>query len=112
MSDAGCPFGPFLGEETKATCCENCRGRKVVRTPTNMKPWIFYVILTWQIGPLVPVEQKTLVLQFDSLKECLSVADQVDIQIRQMRSIFQLKQISCLSCESLYGKEQCKKPRS
>jgi hypothetical protein len=76
-----------------------------------MKPWIFYVILTWQIGPLAPVEQKTLVLQFDSLKECLSIADQVDIQIKQMQSVFQLKQISCLSCESLYGKEQCKRQR-
>jgi hypothetical protein len=69
-----------------------------------MKPWIFYVILAWQIGPLAPVEQKTLILQFDSLKECLSIADQVESQIKQMRSIFYLKQISCLSCESLYGK--------
>jgi hypothetical protein len=73
-----------------------------------MKPWIFYVILAWQIGPLAPVEQKTLILQFDSLKECLSIADQVGLQIKRMRSIFHLKQISCLSCESLYGKEKCK----
>jgi hypothetical protein len=72
-----------------------------------MKPWIFYVILAWQIGPFAPVEQKTLVLQFDSLRECLSIADQVGFQIKQMRSIFHLKQISCLSCESLYGKERC-----
>lgn len=72
-----------------------------------MKPWIFYVILAWQIGPLAPVEQKTLILQFDSLKECLSIAEQVDFQIKQMKSIFHLKQISCLSCESLYGKERC-----
>src|SRR5262245_30742591 len=76
----------------------------------TMKPWIFYVILAWQIGPLVPEEQKTLILQFDSLKECLSIADQVDQQIKQMQSIFHLKQISCLSCESLYGKEKCKPP--
>jgi hypothetical protein len=73
-----------------------------------MKPWIFYVILAWQIGPLAPEEQKTLILQFDSLKECLSVADQVDLQSKQMQSIFHLKQVSCLSCESLYGKEKCK----
>jgi hypothetical protein len=72
-----------------------------------MKPWIFYVILAWQIGPLAPVEQKTLILQFDSLKECLSIADQVDFQIKQLKSIFHLKQVSCLSCESLYGKERC-----
>jgi hypothetical protein len=73
-----------------------------------MKPWIFYVILAWQIGPLAPVEQKTLILQFNSLEECLSIADQVESQIKQMRSIFHLKQISCLSCESLYGKGRCK----
>jgi hypothetical protein len=75
-----------------------------------MKPWIFYVILAWQMGPLAPEEQKTLILQFESLKECLSVADQVDLQIKQMQSIFHLKQVSCLSCESLYGKEKCKPP--
>jgi hypothetical protein len=72
-----------------------------------MKPWIFYVILAWQLGPIAPVEQRTLLLQFDSLKECLSIADQVDFQVKQLRSIFHLKQISCLSCESLYGKERC-----
>jgi hypothetical protein len=73
-----------------------------------MKPWIFYVILAWQVGPLAPQEQKTLILQFDSLKECLSIADQVDQQIKQLHSIFHLKQVSCLSCDSLYGKERCR----
>ena len=73
-----------------------------------MKPWIFYVILAWQIGPLVPEEQKTLILQFDSRKECQSIAEQVELQINQMRSIFHLKEVRCLSCESLYGKEKCK----
>jgi hypothetical protein len=77
-----------------------------------MKPWIFYVILSWQVGPLVPAEQKTVVLEFDSLNECLSIADQVDGQIKQMRSIFELKQVSCLPCETLYGKDRCKKKRS
>jgi hypothetical protein len=47
------------------------------------------------------------VLQFESLQECLSIADQVGHQIKQMRSIFHLRQISCLSCQSLYGKERC-----
>jgi hypothetical protein len=78
----------------------------------NMKTWIFYVILAWQVGPLMPVEHKTLLLQFDSLKECLSIADQVDSQVKQLNSIFRLKQISCLSCESLYGKQQCRKKGS
>ena len=77
-----------------------------------MKPWIFYVILAWQMGPLAPEEQKTLILQFDSLKECLSIADQVDQQIKQLQSIFHLKQLSCLSCESLYGKERCRAGKS
>ena len=62
---------------------------------------------------MAPEEQKTLILQFDSLKECLSIADQVDNQIKQLHSIFRLKQLSCLSCESLYGKEKCKaKPKA
>ena len=77
-----------------------------------MKAWVFYVILAWQVGPLAPVEHKTLLLQFDSLKECLSIADQVDSQVKLLRSIFHLKQISCLSCESLYGKQQCRKKGS
>jgi hypothetical protein len=77
-----------------------------------MKAWVFYVILAWQIGPLGPVEHKTLLLQFDSLKECLSIADQVDSQVKQLKSIFHLKQISCLSCESLYGKDHCRGPKS
>jgi hypothetical protein len=77
-----------------------------------MKPWIFYTIVAWQIGPLAPAEQKTLILQFDSLKECLSIADQVEFQIKEMKSIFYLKQVSCLSCESLYGKDRCKAKRS
>jgi hypothetical protein len=72
-----------------------------------MKPWIFYVILAWQLGPLAPTEQRTLLLQFDSLKECLSIADQVDSQVKQLKSVFYLKQISCHSCVSLYGKERC-----
>jgi hypothetical protein len=42
----------------------------------------------------------------------LSIADQVDSQVKQLNSIFRLKQISCLSCESLYGKQQCRKKGS
>lgn len=72
-----------------------------------MKPWIFYVVLAWQVGPLLPPEQKTLILQFDSLTECLSIAEQVDRQIIGMKSIFWTKQISCVSCESVYGKAKC-----
>jgi hypothetical protein len=75
-----------------------------------MKPWIFYVILAWQLGPLAPEEQKTLILQFDSHKDCQSVAEQVDLQVKQARSIFYLKEVTCVSCQSLYGKERCKGP--
>ena len=75
-----------------------------------MKPWIFYIILAWQIAPLAPEEQKTLILQFDSRKECQSIADQVELQVKQARSIFYLKEVTCVSCESLYGKERCKGP--
>lgn len=76
-----------------------------------MKPWILYVILVWSTGPLDPGGQKTLVIEFEHLSECLSVADQVDHQIKKARSIFGLKQISCLPCVSLYGKEKCPAPK-
>ena len=65
------------------------------------------MIVVWSTGPLDPGGQKTLVLEFENLKECLSVADQVDRQVKEARSIFGLKQISCLPCETLYGKERC-----
>jgi len=56
-----------------------------------MKAWVFYVVVAWQLGPLAPVEHKTFLLQFDSLKECLSVADQVDSQVKKLKSIFHVK---------------------
>ena len=72
-----------------------------------MNAWILYIILTWSTGPLDPGGQKTLVLEFEHLRECLSIADQVGRQVKEASSIFGLKQISCLPCESLYGKEKC-----
>lgn len=71
------------------------------------KPWIFYVVLAWQAVPLGPVEQKTLVLQFEHLAECISIAEQVDDQVKAARSIFWTKQITCVPCEELYGKDRC-----
>jgi hypothetical protein len=31
----------------------------------------------------------------------------MDRQVKEARSIFGLKQASCLPCETLYGKERC-----
>ena len=72
-----------------------------------MKAWILYIVVVWSTGPLDPGGQKTVVLEFDHLKECLSIADQMDRQVKEARSIFGLKQASCLPCETLYGKERC-----
>jgi hypothetical protein len=68
------------------------------------------MIVTWSTGPLDPGGQKTVLLEFEELKECLSIADQVDRQVKEARSIFELKQVSCLPCETLYGKEKCVPP--
>jgi hypothetical protein len=68
------------------------------------------MIVVWSTGPLDPGGQKTLLLEFEELKECLSIADQVDRQVKESRSIFEMKQISCLPCESLYAKERCPVP--
>jgi len=75
-----------------------------------VKAWILYMIVAWSTGPLDPGGQKTLVLEFEHLKECLSIADQVDRKVKESRSIFEVKQISCLPCETLYGKERCAAP--
>ena len=72
-----------------------------------MKAWILYIVVVWSTGPLDPGGQKTVVLEFDHLKECLSIADQMDRQVKEARSIFGLKQASCLPCETLYSKERC-----
>jgi hypothetical protein len=72
-----------------------------------VKAWILYIVVVWSTGPLDPGGQKTVVLEFDHLKECLSIADQMDRQVKEARSIFGLKQASCLPCETLYGKERC-----
>jgi hypothetical protein len=77
-----------------------------------VKAWILYIVVTWSTGPLDPGGRKTLLLEFERLKECLSIADQVDRQVKEARSIFELKQISCLPCETLYGKEKCPTPKS
>jgi hypothetical protein len=75
-----------------------------------VKAWILYIVVVWSTGPLDPGGQKTVVLEFDHLKECLSIADQMDRQVKEARSIFGLKQASCLPCETLYGKERCPAP--
>ncbi|HEX6000979.1 MAG TPA: hypothetical protein VFZ16_16535 [Hyphomicrobiaceae bacterium] len=72
-----------------------------------MKAWILYLIVTWSTGPLDPGGQKTVVLEFEQLRECLSIAEQVERQVKEASSIFGLKQVSCLPCETLYGKDKC-----
>lgn len=72
-----------------------------------MKPWVLYIILAWQLGPLAPEEQKTITLQFDHASECTSVAAQVDAQVKAEHSIFRLKEVRCMRCTDLYGPERC-----
>jgi hypothetical protein len=75
-----------------------------------VKTWILYIVVVWSTGPLDPGGQKTLLFEFDHLSECQSIADQVDRQIKEARSIFGLKQISCLRCTALFSKDNCPAP--
>ena len=71
-----------------------------------MKDWYLYIILTFQSlpGPLAPVEQKTIILGFDHGIECMSIADQVDKQVKgTFGTPFKLKVIQCMTCKDLYG---------
>ena len=71
-----------------------------------MKAWYLYIVLTFQTvpGPLMPVEQKTIILGFDHGKECMSIANQVDAQVQALPvQPFKLKMMQCMSCRELYG---------
>lgn len=72
-----------------------------------LKPWILHIILAWQVTIVSPEEQKTLMLQFDSEAECVSVAGQVDSQVKQYKSIFRIKSINCYACTDLFDKGRC-----
>ena len=73
-----------------------------------MKPWLLYIVLAWQVGPLLPEEQKTIIIQFDSPTECRSVAMQVAQQTKEARSIFYLKGIECKRCIEVGDKRRCR----
>lgn len=71
-----------------------------------MKPWIFYVIIVWQVTPLSPVEQKTLILEFTTQAECVSIAEQVVKQVKK-GAPFSIKRLECFRCTDIYRKDQC-----
>ncbi len=73
------------------------------------KAWILYVILAWRTVPTVGIEeQKTLLLEFTNLDECLSISQQVHTQVEAARSMFWLKENLCVPCNELYrGKADC-----
>jgi hypothetical protein len=70
---------------------------------TTLKPWLLYIILTWQTTPITPLEQKTFWVGFESVDECRSVAKQIDDQITVAQSMFTLKEIGCYPCASFYS---------
>jgi hypothetical protein len=76
-----------------------------------MKPWIFYIIIAWKAapGPLIPEEQKTIVLEFTYQSECLSIAAQTEALLKRHAPQVRIKQLSCLACTQLYDKAKCKK---
>lgn len=75
--------------------------------PPPMKPYLLYIILAWQAGPLLPQEQKTILVQFDSRTECVSVGNQIIEQVKAAKSIFFLKEITCRRCTDILTKDRC-----
>lgn len=75
------------------------------------KPWLMYAVIAWQTLPPVPMEeQKTIVLQFEDFTECLSIANQVEAQVKGAAAPFRIKQLACIACEELYEKVRCLPP--
>ena len=72
-----------------------------------MKAWIFYIVLGWQSGPLLPEEQKTIVLQFDSATDCRSIVSQVEFTMKQSSAPFKVKHIACYKCLEIYEAKMC-----
>ena len=68
-----------------------------------MKAFIMHVVLAWQVTLITPEEQRTILLQFDSEQECVSIAKQVSDQVKEARSLFYLKSIACYTCRELLG---------
>ena len=76
-----------------------------------VKAWYLYIVITFQSipGPLMPVEQKTVILGFEHAKECMSIANQVEGQIKAIPGVpFQLKILQCVTCKELYGATKCR----
>lgn len=68
------------------------------------KPWILYVVITWLATPVGPENQKTIILQFDGKKDCMSIVKQVKDQINNELIVpFKFKTLVCVPCTDLYG---------
>lgn len=72
------------------------------------KAWVLYVILAWRAVPLAPEEQKTLLVEFTHLDECVSVSQQVHTQVAAANSMFWLKDNQCIPCNEVF-KDGCPK---
>jgi len=71
-----------------------------------VKAWYLYSVITFQTipGPLMPVEQKTIIFGFELAKECMSIANQIDGQLKAIPGVpFKLKLMQCFACKELYG---------
>jgi hypothetical protein len=75
------------------------------------KAWLFYITVAWSPGPLLPDDQKTVMLQFDSPKECQSVAMQIQEQIAATRGALRIANIGCYQCAAVMDKGRCPAPK-
>ncbi len=69
------------------------------------KEWIFYLIVTWE--ELTGQGQKTIILQFDVQKECISIMNQVKTQIEGLGGVLKVKHGICYRCKDIYEKDRC-----
>lgn len=74
------------------------------------KAYILYVVMVWLVPPLMTENQKTLVFQFDSEKECKSIVQQVSAQMKSEQGLpFHFRILECVSCSELYDAGKCPK---
>lgn len=78
----------------------------------SFKEWLFYITVAWSPGPLLPDNEKTVMLQFNSSAECESISKQVQEQINDSGGALRVTKVGCFRCATIMDKERCPAPKT